>query len=237
MISTFFNAAPLRSGFQRWVTVPLALALLIFGSSTVEAAVKAGSVCSKAGAKTKIGGDSYVCAKNPTVKKAKLTWVWIECLNLDKIYIDNKAKYETLKKSSEVVLANLDIEIAALKSNASADESKAKNYDQKAQDALTKQANALAEAKTASDNATKVGATTTAGKSYLSASAQWTKAARSYELAAKNFERTAANLRSKIGTVAEKEKMKTKVLQNLDFAKTNIASTQENRKNACQPGL
>lgn len=201
------------------------------------AAVMPGSACSKFNAKVKIGGDNYVCAKNPTVKKAKLTWVWSECLKLDKIYVDNKTKYETLKKSSEVLLANLEMEIATLKKDAAGDEQQARIFDQKALDAKTKMTNALAEAQIASDNVTKFGVTTAAGKSYESAAAQWTKAARSYELAAKNFERSAANLRSKVDAVSDKEKLKINVIQNLDFAKSSIVGTEENRKNACRPGL
>lgn len=237
MSISFLNPSFSNSKSLRFLIIALT-AVLSFGvTSPAKAAVKAGSGCTKVNAKIKIGGDSYVCAKNPTVKKAKLTWVWNECLKLDKIYLDNKTKYESLKKSSDVVLANLDLEIAALKANATSDETKAKSFDQKALDAKAKQTTALAEAQAASDNVAKFGATTAAGKSYQSAAAQWTKAARSYELAAKNFERSAANLRSKIDAVSDKEKMKVKVLQNLDFAKSSIVGTEENRKNACQPGL
>lgn len=178
-----------------------------------EAANKAGARCTKANAKTKIGGDSYVCVKNPTVKNAKLTWVWVGCIDSNKLYLEASARVKAVTESAAQATKMLDTEIASLKAEAPADEAAAKVFDQKAIDAKAKQASALAEAKTASDNATKAGATTTAGKSYTSASEQWTKAARSYELAAKNFERSAASLRDKINEVAKKEKQKLNVAQ------------------------
>jgi len=202
-----------------------------------EAANKAGARCTKANAKTKIGGDSYVCVKNPTVKNAKLTWVWVGCIDSNKLYLEASARVKAVTESAAQATKMLDTEIASLKAEAPADEAAAKVFDQKAIDAKAKQASALAEAKTASDNATKAGATTTAGKSYTSASEQWTKAARSYELAAKNFERSAASLRDKINEVAKKEKQKLNVSQTVANSKTEVASTLQNRKNACQPGL
>lgn len=201
------------------------------------AAFKAGAACAKVNAKTKIGGDSYVCTKNPTLKKAKLTWVWSGCLEVDALYRENKAKYDEISRASVAVLASIDAEIAKIKADAPADEAAAKVFDQKVADAKAKQINALAEAKIAADKAVAAGATTAAGKSYQSAVDQWTKAARSYELAAKNFERSATSLRGKIGEVANKEKSKAKVNSNVQSLKIGVTSTAQDRKNACQPGL
>ena len=202
-----------------------------------EAVNKAGASCTKVNAKAKIGGDSYVCTKNPTVKNAKLTWVWAGCIASHKLYVDANSRLKAITESAAQASTMLDTEIAALKAEAPADEAAAKVFDQKAADAKAKQTTALAEAKTATDNATKVGATTTAGKTYTTAASTWTKAARSYELAAKNFERSAASLRDKIGEVAKKEKQKLNVAQTVENSKTEVKSTLENRKNACQPGL
>lgn len=202
-----------------------------------EAANKAGASCSKVNAKAKIGGDNYVCTKNPTVKNAKLTWVWTGCVASHKLYVEANARLKSISESAAQATKMLDTEIAALKAEAPNDEVQAKVYDQKAADAKTKQANALAEAKTATENATKAGAATTAGRTYATASATWTKAARSYELAAKNFERSAASLRDKINEVTRKEKQKMNVAQTVENSKTEVTSTLENRKNACQPGL
>jgi len=202
-----------------------------------EAANKAGASCTKANAKTRIGGDRYVCTKNPTVKKAKLTWVWVGCIDSNKLYLEADARLKTITESAAQATTMLDAEIAKLKADAPADEAEAKLYDQKAADAKVKQAAALADAKLNTDAAAKVGATTTAGKQYTTNAATWTKAARSYELAAKNFERTAASLRDKINEVAKKEKQKLNVLQTVENSKTEVASTLQNRKNACRPGL
>ena len=202
-----------------------------------DAANKAGAACTKANAKTKIGGDGYVCIKNPTVKNAKLTWVWVGCIDSNKLYLESNARLKSITETAAQAATMLDTEIAALKAAAPADEAEAKVFDQKATDAKAKQAAALLDAKTNTDNATKVGATTTAGKQYTTNAATWTKAARSYELAAKNFERSAASLRDKIGEVAKKEKQKVNVLQTIENTKSEVSSTLQNRKQACKPGL
>lgn len=213
------------------------LLMVITAVIPAEAAFKAGATCTKANAKTKIGGDSYVCTKNPTVKNAKLTWVWIGCIDSHKLYLESTARFKSVSDSASQAITMLDTAITTLKNEAPKDEADAKVFDQKAADAKSKQATALAEAKLNIDNATKVGATTTAGKQYTANAATWTKAARSYELAAKNFERSAASLRDKINEVAKKEKQKLTVLQSIENAKVEINATQQNRKNACKPGL
>lgn len=218
----------------------LVVASLMLATATVvpaQAANKAGAPCTKANAKTKIGGDQYVCAKNPTVKKAKLTWVWIGCLDSNKLYLESNARLKTITGTAAQALTALDTEIASLKAAVPSDEAEAKVFDQKALDAKTKQIDALAEAKVATDKATKAGATTAAGKQYTANAATWTKAARSFELAAKNFERSAVSLRDKVKGIATKEKQKVNVLQTVDNAKLEVNSTLDNRKQACEPGL
>jgi hypothetical protein len=225
--------------FGRGATLFAATSLLMATTAVIpaEAANKAGAACTKANAKTKIGGDQYLCVKNPTVKKAKLTWVWIGCIDSNKLYLESNARLKSITETAAQAATMLDTEIAALKAAAPADEAEAKVFDQKATDAKAKQAAALLEAKANTDNATKVGATTTAGKQYTTNAATWTKAARSYELAAKNFERSAASLRDKIGEVAKKEKQKVNVLQTVENTKSEVSSTLQNRKQACKPGL
>lgn len=232
----------MRNSFKfigKGATLLAASSLLMAMTAVIpaEAANKAGASCTKANAKTKIGGDRYVCTKNPTVKKAKLTWVWVGCIDSNKLYLEANARLKTITESAAQATTMLDAEIAKLKADAPADEAEAKLYDQKAADAKAKQAAALADAKLNTDAAAKVGETTTAGKQYTTNAATWTKAARSYELAAKNFERTAASLRDKINEVAKKEKQKLNVLQTVENSKTEVASTLQNRKNACRPGL
>ena len=223
----------------RGATLFAATSLLMATTAVIpaEAANKAGAACTKANAKTKIGGDQYLCVKNPTVKNAKLTWVWIGCIDSNKLYLESSARLKSITETAAQAATMLDTEIAALKAAAPADEAEAKVFDQKATDAKAKQAAALLDAKANTDNATKVGATTTAGKQYTTNAATWTKAARSYELAAKNFERSAASLRDKIGEVAKKEKQKVNVLQTIENTKSEVSSTLQNRKQACKPGL
>ena len=223
----------------RGATLFAATSLLMATTAVIpaEAANKAGAACKKANAKTKIGGDQYLCVKNPTVKKAKLTWVWVGCIDSNKLYLESSARLVTITETAAQAATMLDTEIAALKAAAPADEAEAKVFDQKAADAKVKQAAALLDAKANTDNATKVGATTTAGKQYTTNASTWTKAARSYELAAKNFERSAASLRDKIGEVEKAEKRKVNVLQTVENTKAEVKSTLQNRKQACKPGL
>jgi len=223
----------------RGATLFAATSILMATTAVIpaQAANKAGATCNKANAKTKIGGDNYVCVKNPTVKKAKLTWVWVGCIDSNNLYLESSARLKKITETAAQAATMLDTEIAALKAAAPADEAEAKVFDQKAVDAKAKQANALVEAKANTDNATKVGATTAAGKQYTTNASTWTKAARSYELAAKNFERSAASLRDKISEVAKKEKQRVNVLQTVENAKTEVTSTLQNRKQACKPGL
>jgi hypothetical protein len=202
-----------------------------------EAANKAGARCTKANAKAKIGGDNYVCAKNPTVKNAKLVWLWVGCLESNKLFIDSKARFMSVSDSANQAITMLETAITTLKNEAPSDEANAKVFDQKAADARAKQVAALAEAKTNTDNANKAGLTTDAGKQYATNAATWTKAARSYELAAKNFDRSATSLRDKINEVAKKEKQKQTVLQSVENANVEVQATKQNRKNACKPGL
>jgi predicted house-cleaning NTP pyrophosphatase (Maf/HAM1 superfamily) len=71
----------------RGATLFAATSLLMATTAVIpaEAAKKAGAACKKLNAKTKIGGDQYLCVKNPTVKKAKKTWVWIGCIDSNKL--------------------------------------------------------------------------------------------------------------------------------------------------------
>ncbi len=220
-------------------TLLVATSLLMAMTAVIpaQAANKAGAGCSKANAKTKIGGDNYVCTKNPTVKKAKLTWVWVGCIESNKLYVESNDRLKAITDAASKAITMIDSEIAALKAEAPTDEAAAKVFDQKAADAKAKQTDALAKAKTATDEANKAGTSTQTGKSYSAAASQWTKAARSYELAVKNFERSAASLRDKINEVSKKEKQKLNVLQTVENSKTEVASTLQNRKNACRPGL
>ncbi len=54
---------------------------------------KAGGSCKKTNQRAKIAGFDYICQKNPTVKKAKLTWLIKECMDSHNQYIAGKKAY------------------------------------------------------------------------------------------------------------------------------------------------
>jgi len=72
-----------------------ASAFLLLGLVSVpaQAANKAGGSCKKTNQKAKIGGFDYICQKNPTVKRAKLTWLIKECIDSNNQYIAGKKSY------------------------------------------------------------------------------------------------------------------------------------------------
>ena len=100
----------------RKVSLTLAAAVLVAGSVTVlpaQAATKIsnGVACSKAGAKTKVSGYSYQCAKNTMVKNSKLTWLSVECLSAIKSYNSAvKARKDLSNISAQT--AELDAQLA-----------------------------------------------------------------------------------------------------------------------------
>lgn len=79
---------------KRSITVTVA-SLFMVGSFLVpaEAANKAGGSCKKINQKAKIGGFDYICQKNPTVKRAKLTWLIKECIDSNRQYLNGKQSY------------------------------------------------------------------------------------------------------------------------------------------------
>ena len=75
-------------------TFGLLLATTSFTTSANAATIKNGVTCKKAGLKTKSGGKSYVCAKNPYVTPTKLTWTLTQCPQTYELYADSKEQYE-----------------------------------------------------------------------------------------------------------------------------------------------
>ena len=75
-------------------TFGLVLAITSFATTSSAATVKNGVTCKKSGLKTKSGGKSYVCAKNPYVTPTKLTWTLTQCPQTYELYADSKDQYE-----------------------------------------------------------------------------------------------------------------------------------------------
>lgn len=62
---------------------------------------------------TKVQGYVYKCTKNPAWKNAKYTWVSMDCLNTNKIYLKANVAYKSLAAALPATLAALDAKIAA----------------------------------------------------------------------------------------------------------------------------
>ena len=93
-------------------------ALLITGVVTAVPASAAAKIsngvpCSKSGATSKTSNGTYKCAKNPTVKNSKLTWLSTDCLTTANSYTKTQANLPKIKTSTDATVAQLDIEIAA----------------------------------------------------------------------------------------------------------------------------
>jgi len=67
--------------------------LLGLMSAPAQAANKAGGSCKKTNQKAKIAGFDYICQKNPTVKRAKNTWLIKECIDSNNQYLAGKKAY------------------------------------------------------------------------------------------------------------------------------------------------
>jgi hypothetical protein len=78
-------------------TFGLLLATTSFATTSSAATIKNGVTCKKAGLKTKSGGKSYVCGKNPYVTPTKNTWTLTQCPQTYELYADSKEQYEIFK--------------------------------------------------------------------------------------------------------------------------------------------
>ena len=118
----------------------LALVATVTLATPSFAANKAGGACTKANATTKIGGDKYVCTKNPTVKNAKLTWVWDQCISANNDYAAaQKALNDSLDQST-AELAKIDADIAKYSAQMAVNEAKAVKAENNAKDLFAKAA-------------------------------------------------------------------------------------------------
>lgn len=215
----------------------LTVALTSLAAMPAQAAAKAGAVCTKANTTTKIGGDQYVCAKNPLVKNAKLTWVWVECINADKNYTATAARVTALKAQAAAAQTKID----TLKAGLADDETQAKAYDAKAATAQTKKDAALAKAadQTAKADAAakQFGETSTATISYRKNATLWNSNARTYDTALKNFQRAAKLIRDKAGDITSEQKRLDLANQTIAASQLQLKASDQSRKQACTPGL
>ena len=100
----------------RKVLVVLGTAALVAATTTAVPASAAtkisnGVACKKAGATTKVGLNTYKCAKNAFVKNAKLTWLSLDCVNTTSTYLKGNANLPKIKLATDSTVAKLDTEI------------------------------------------------------------------------------------------------------------------------------
>jgi len=207
------------------VSVIAAMALLTTTTSFIpaEAANRAGGPCTKANAKARIGGDQYVCTKNPTVKNAKLTWVWSGCIDANKHYADSVKRLANLKAGLVTAKAKLDELVGEIP----AADAKAKEYDGKIASTQVK----LDAAKL------KYQASLAKGTAYAKATEQWSNAVKSYERAIAGFKRAADNWREKSADVTAQQKRLDLQSQTIAASELEIKSNLQGRNQACRPGL
>jgi predicted RNase H-like nuclease (RuvC/YqgF family) len=117
--------------FRKVIATATASVLIALAFSTAPASaatVKNGTPCSKAGATTKSGGETFRCAKYALQKNAKLTWRSSDCIKSVNAYQKTNtsvisARTETAKTvgALDQAIANLEESITALTPAVAAD--------------------------------------------------------------------------------------------------------------------
>jgi parvulin-like peptidyl-prolyl isomerase len=93
-------------------SVLIALAFSVAPASA--APIKNGTPCSKAGATTKSGGETYRCATYALQKNAKLTWRTSDCLKTVTAYQKTNTSVIAARTETAKTIATLDEAIASL---------------------------------------------------------------------------------------------------------------------------
>lgn len=88
-------------------------------------AASANGSCSKSGQSTKIGGKTYVCAKNPTVKGKRLRWTLKDCLSANTAYLTSVKSLAETESSNAKILETIDASIKSLQAQVPVDKGRA----------------------------------------------------------------------------------------------------------------
>jgi hypothetical protein len=244
----------MRKSFAGLATTMALVASVTIATPSM-AANKSGGSCTKANATTRIGGDRYVCTKNPIVKNAKLTWVWDQCITANNDYLNaQKALNDSLAKAT-TELAKIDADIAKYTAQIAVNEAKAVAAETKAKDL---QAKAAAKGVTIVDKAFKADIrrvmTTATGEAkatitateVIALASQWKttvdKVAPMIQwLSADDLLIQADDFRAAGKTV---DSLKAQRAKTVNFqttmknsATTSLQSTKSTRDQACKPGL
>mgnify|MGYP000511686005 CR=1 FL=1 len=200
----------------RKVTLTLLAAVLVAGTVTAVPASAAGKIsngvaCSKAGAKTKVAGYSYQCAKNTLIKNSKLTWLSVECLSAIKSYNDAvKAKTDLANVAAQT--AELDAQLTS------------------ANDALAKTSAALDAAKAQIIKSRNILSTTTNNDDKLSLSGAITKLANAILV----LTASRAKLDTQVKDLIAKKALLASAPEQLD---SNVTDTQASATLLCAKGF
>ena len=109
-------------------TISFSLLALLLASVIYPHAASANTAngrCTKSGASATIGGKSYVCAQNPTIKTKRLTWTLKDCLAANTAYLTSLKSFNETEASSQKVIENLDASISARKAQVPIDNERA----------------------------------------------------------------------------------------------------------------
>ncbi len=207
--------------------VLVSLVLLTATTSFVPASAatkpKAGAPCPTLNAKTRIGGDQYLCVKNPRFPKAARSWVWVGCIESHTLYLSAVNRLKALKVELDSAKTKLDELIAEIP----AAEAKAKEFDAKILETQPK----LAAAKARYDeNVAK-------GSAYAAAATQWKSAVDQYQRAINSFAKAAQSLRGKNSDVETQQKRLEIQSKLVASSEAEIKSSLNNRNQACRKGL
>lgn len=109
--------------FRKTIATATALLLmaLAFSAAPASAAtVKNGSPCSKEGATTKSGGESFRCAKYALQKNAKLTWRTNDCIKSVNAYQKTNTSVITARAETAKTIAEINAAIVSLEESITA---------------------------------------------------------------------------------------------------------------------
>lgn len=208
----------------------LLLAGTVVSTPASAATVGNGSKCAKVNSTTKANGYVYKCTKNPAVKKAKVTWVSLDCLNTHAIYAKQNAAYLALVKSLPATLAALDAKIAAEQVKVQEASAKADALDAQSATWTTK----LAEFTAARD---KLSADGTTSPKKTEALANYAAAIRSINSAIRSNAAASISLRKVGKSVTTMQTTRAATLSSIAQAKSGVAQSLSMRALVCQKGL
>ncbi|MDP1719943.1 MAG: hypothetical protein Q8L08_02950 [Candidatus Nanopelagicaceae bacterium] len=220
--------------FRKVITASV-LGFLLAGSlvtaSANAATISNGVACKTLNAKIKSGGYIYKCTKNPAVKNAKqLTWVSLDCLNTNRIYVKQNTAYQALVKNLPATLAALDAKIAAEQVKVTEANAKADALDAQSVIWTAK----LVEFTAARD---KLSADGTTSVKKTEALASYAAAIRSINSAIRSNTAAALSLRKVGASVATMQATRTSTLNSIAQAKAGVAQSLSMRGLVCQKGM